>query len=86
MRGQTSGYTKLFKIQSGVYSHFETLFSPIPCVRWGQHLPHRDDMRRHSLIFAKCFEILGWEALWKCKGLSIIERKEKVQQLEGGGK
>lgn len=57
-------------------------FFPTPCVKWGQHLPHRDDMRLHSLIFAKCFEILGWEALQKCKGLSVIKRKEKVQQLE----
>lgn len=86
MRSQTSVYAKLCKIQSGVYSPFETLLSPIPCVRWGQHLPHRDDMTRYSLIFAKCFEILCWEALWKCKGLSIIERNKKVQQLEGRGR
>lgn len=83
MRSQASGYAELCRIQSAVYSPFETLFFPTPEVKWGQHLPHRDDKRLHSLIFAKCFEILGWEALQKCKGLSVIKRKEKVQQLEG---
>lgn len=65
------------------YTVKNTLFFPKLCSKWGQHLPHRDGMRLHSLIFAKCFEILGWEALQKCKGLSVIKRKEKVQQLAG---
>lgn len=83
MKGQASRYAELGKIRSAVYFPLDTLFFPTPCVKWGQHLPHRDDMRLHSLTFAKCFEILGWEALQKCKGLNVIKRKQEVQQLEG---